>query len=76
MILTTAAKHKFKEHLLVAASVKCFLISMTKVFLFSKLLYQNSLTTVAKSLATVSSLNNFQQNIYLVISCFTDILLI
>ena len=32
-----AAKYKFEEHLSVAASVKCFLISVAKVFSFSKL---------------------------------------
>ena len=37
MILVIAVKHKFEEHLFVAASVKCFLISMIKVFSFSEL---------------------------------------
>ena len=59
MIFMIAAKHKFEEYLLVAASVKCFLLSMAKVFWFSKLLQQKS----EKSLTTVSSLNKFQQNI-------------
>ena len=40
MILITAAKHKFEEHISVAASVKCFLISMAKAFSFFKLLQQ------------------------------------
>ena len=35
-----AAKHKFEEHLLVAASVKYFLLLMANVFSFSKLLQQ------------------------------------
>ena len=30
MILIIAAKHKFEEHLMVATSVKCFLLSMSK----------------------------------------------
>ena len=60
MILIIAAKHKFEEHLSVAASVKCFLLSMAKVFSFSKLLQQQS----EKSLFTMLSLNNFLQNIW------------
>ena len=59
MTLIIAEKHKFEEHLSVAASVKCFFLSMAKVFSFSKLLQQQS----EKSLTTVSSLNKFQQNI-------------
>ena len=39
MILIIAVKRKF-EDLSVAPSVKCFLISMAKVFSFSKLLQQ------------------------------------
>ena len=35
-----AAKHKLEKHLSVAASVKCFLLLMPKVFSFSKLLQQ------------------------------------
>ena len=57
MILIVTAKQKFEEHLSVAASLKCFLPSMAKLFLFSKLLQQQS----EKSLTTVSSLNKFQQ---------------
>ena len=38
MILIIAATRKFEELLLVAASVKDFLISMAKVFSFSELL--------------------------------------
>ena len=34
MILIIAAKHKFEEHLLVAAFAKRFLISMAKAFSF------------------------------------------
>ena len=59
MILIIAAKRKFEEHLSVAASVKNFLLSMGKVFSFSKLMLQWS----EKSLTTVSSLNKFQRNI-------------
>ena len=42
MILIIAAKVKLEEHLSVAASVMCFLISMGKAFLFFKLLQQES----------------------------------
>ena len=35
-----AGKHKFEERLSVAASVERFLISMAKVFSFSKVLQQ------------------------------------
>ena len=35
-----AVKHRFEGHFSLAASVKYFLISMAKVFLFSKLLQQ------------------------------------
>ena len=43
MILIIAGKLKFEEHLSVAASVKYFLISLTKVFFsFSKLLQQSN----------------------------------
>ena len=38
MILTIAAKHKFEEHLSVAPSVKCFLISMAKIKFFNLLI--------------------------------------
>ena len=72
MVLIIAGNYKFEEHLSVAASLKCFLISLVKVFSFSKLLQQQS----QKSLNTMSFLNKFQQNIYLVISCFTDMLFI
>ena len=40
MILIIAVKRKFEEDLSVAASIKCFLISMAKVFSFSNLLQQ------------------------------------
>ena len=40
MILIIADKHEFEEPLSVAASVKCFLTSVAKVFSFSKLLQQ------------------------------------
>ena len=40
MILMMAVKHKFEGHFSLAASVKYFLISLAKVFLFSKLLQQ------------------------------------
>ena len=40
--LIIAAKHRFGEHLSLAASIKCFLISMAKVFLLSKLLQQST----------------------------------
>ena len=42
MILVIAAKHKFVEHLSMAASVNCFLISMAKVFSLSKLPQQST----------------------------------
>ena len=38
MSLIIFAKHKFEEYLSVAGCVKCFLISMAKVFSFSKLM--------------------------------------
>ena len=66
MILIIAAKRKVDKHLCVAACVKCFLLSMVKVFLFSKLPKQQS----EKSLTTVSSLNKFQQK-YLGVSPLT-----
>ena len=40
MILIIAVKHKYEEHLSVAASEKCFIISMTKVISFSTLMQQ------------------------------------
>ena len=40
MILIIATKHKFEKHLAVHASVKYFVISLAKVFSFSKLLQQ------------------------------------
>ena len=58
MMLIIVAKHKFDEHFSLAASVKCFLLSMVKVLSFSKLLQQES----EKSLTILSSLNKFQQN--------------
>ena len=59
MILIIAAKQRFVEHFSMTASVKCFLLSMAKVFSFSKLLQQKS----EKSLTTLSSLNKLQLNI-------------
>ena len=55
-----------------ATSVKYVLISMAKAFSFSILLRQQS----SKSLTTVSPLYKSQQNMYLVISSLTDMLLI
>ena len=40
MIFMITAKQKFKEQLLVAVSVRCFLMAMDKVFLISKLQQQ------------------------------------
>ena len=42
MTLVIAAKQKFEEHLSVTVSVKNFLISMAKIFLFPKLLQKTT----------------------------------
>ena len=71
-MILIAVKHKLEEHLLMATYAKYVLISMAKVFSFSTLLLQQS----CKSPTTVSSLYKSQQNMYLVISSLTDMLLI